>query len=536
MSGIILLILAVIFYIMAYFIYGRYLGHKFSIRNITATPAHIYNDGFDYIPTSSFVVFGHHFSSIAGVGPIIGPIIALGFGWLPVYIWVLLGAVFIGGVHDISALMMSIRSSGQSIAQILEKQLGLPLKKVFLILSWITIVLVIAVFINVISQTFIQEPVSMSSSCFIMTMALGFGVLNKYCRIPLLLNILVAVLCIIGSIYLGYLFPFTLGINHIKVLLLLYIWLAACLPIWVLLQPRDYLNSFLLYFMMIGGVLGICFSGGFTLNITSFTGFQIEKLGFFFPALFITVACGAISGFHSWVASGTTSKQLNRESDAKIISYGGMLLEGFLAIMVVIAVGSLDFDRFSSLYSSNSFVSAFSEGLGGLIANIPFCASHTAAIISLISLTVSAFALTTLDTSARLGRLALEEICEGKKNKFINKYTLTSITVISAGFLCFSGSSTTIWPVFGTANQLMACITLLVAAVWLSSNHKNVLFLQIPAIFMLCVTLTSLAFLIWYKYEQQNYLLVSISGFLLMVLLYFSWTALSKLFIKKKLP
>ena len=406
--GIFLLFIAISVFLTAYKVYGNFLGSELQIDDNNSTPSHQQEDGIDYAPSKKPVLFGHHFASIAGVGPIVGPILAVAFGWIPVYLWIIVGAVFLGGVHDYASMVASIRHKGKTMGAIIEKYIGTTGKILFLIFTWATLILVIAVFGIIIANTFESIPSAGSSSIFFIAAAIIFGLLlNKY-NLTLWIATLIGIVLLGVSVLLGQIFPLVLSKEIWIVILFVYVFIASVVPVWMLLQPRDYLNSFFLYAILLGGLIGVFFSNP-SLSMPVFTSFYVEKLGLIFPVLFITVACGAISGFHSIVSSGTTSKQLNKESDAKFIGYGGMLLEGILAIIAMLSVSTLSMTDYISILDSEGPVSAFSTGVANFIGNIPLLNFEFESTKSFIALGVAAFALTTLDTSTRLARYTFQE-------------------------------------------------------------------------------------------------------------------------------
>ncbi len=340
MNGIELILIALVMFIAAYKLYGGFLTKRLDVNNSKETPAHTMSDGVDYYPAKAPVLLGHHFASIAGAGPIVGPVIAAGFGWMPVYLWIVFGSIFIGGVHDYASIVASVRHQSKSIGFIIQSYIGISGKKLFLIFAWATLVLVIAVFTIIVADTFTHIPSAGTSSILFMILAVFFGIAIYRLKIPLWIATLVGVTLLFLSIPAGNLFPIQLSALTWQLILFGYIFIASTVPVWILLQPRDYLNSFFLYALMIGGVVGVLFAAP-EINIPAFSSFSLDKVGYLFPALFVTVACGAISGFHSIVGSGTTAKQLNKETDGRIVGYGGMLIEGMLAVLSLIAVASM---------------------------------------------------------------------------------------------------------------------------------------------------------------------------------------------------
>lgn len=524
MNGIELVIIALVMYAVAYKLYGGFLTKRLEVNNNKETPSHTMYDGVDYCPAKPPVLLGHHFASIAGAGPIVGPVIAAGFGWIPVYLWVVFGAIFIGGVHDYSSIVASVRHQSKSIGYIIQTYIGVSGKKLFLIFAWATLVLVIAVFTIIVADTFTHIPSAGTSSMLFMLLAVLFGLAIYRLKVPLWAATIVGVILLFLSIPAGNLFPIQLDAFTWQLILFAYIFIASTVPVWILLQPRDYLNSFFLYALMLGGLVGVFFAAP-TINIPAFNSFSLDKVGYLFPALFVTVACGAISGFHSIVGSGTTAKQLDKETDGRIVGYGGMLIEGLLAVLSLVAVASMVNKEFIDILTTKGPVPAFSLGVARFINAIPVVNISVATAQTFTALAVSAFALTSLDTATRLARFMFQEYFERKdsnKKSFItNRFISTAITVVFGAALTFSGQTMSIWPVFGSANQLLAALALLALTVWVANLKKGYLFVLIPMLFMFAVTLTALGMLIYTNFIATNYTLsvISILLFTLAVML-----------------
>ncbi|NWG29826.1 MAG: carbon starvation protein A [Ignavibacteriaceae bacterium] len=514
MNGIELIVIALVMYVAAYRLYGGFISKRLEVNNSRETPSHTMYDGVDYCPAKSPVLLGHHFASIAGAGPIVGPVIAAGFGWIPVYLWVVFGAIFIGGVHDYSSIVASVRHQSKSIGFIIQQYIGISGKKLFLIFAWATLILVIAVFTIIVADTFTHIPSAGTSSILFMILAVFFGIAIYRLKAPLWIATIVGVILLFLSIPAGNLFPLQLDALTWQLILFGYIFLASTVPVWILLQPRDYLNSFFLYALMIGGLVGVFFAAP-TINIPAFNSFSLDKVGYLFPALFVTVACGAISGFHSIVGSGTTAKQLDKETDGHIVGYGGMLIEGMLAVLSLIAVASMVNEEFINILTTKGPVPAFSLGVARFINAIPVINISVPLAQTFTALAVSAFALTSLDTATRLARFMFQEYFEDKekneKSLVTNRYVSTAITVAFGAALTFSGQTMSIWPVFGSANQLLAALALLALTVWVANLKKGFLFVLIPMIFMFAVTLTALGMLIYTNFIATNYTLAVIS-------------------------
>jgi carbon starvation protein len=526
MNGSGLIILAIIFYLTAYKFYGNFITRKLKINSNNETPSHTMYDGVDYVPAKTPVLLGHHFASIAGAGPIVGPVIAAGFGWLPVYIWAILGSVFIGGVHDYTSIIASVRHQSKSIGYVIEKYIGISGKKLFLLFAWATLILVIAVFTIIVSNTFANIPSAGTSSILFMVLAIIFGLAIYRLKVPLWIASIFGIILLFLCIPAGQAFPLQLSSFEWQLILFGYIFIASVTPVWILLQPRDYLNSYFLYALILGGIIGLFFFSP-NLNMPAFATFSLDKVGYLFPALFVTVACGAVSGFHSIVASGTTAKQLNKETDGKLIGYGGMLIEGVLAVLSLVAVASLSNSQYLDILNNKGPVTAFSMGVASFIESIPLLSISVPTATTFVALAVAAFALTSLDTATRLARYSFAEffeISETKEQSFLvkNRYASTAITVGVGAALTLSGQSMTIWPVFGSANQLLAALALLAITVWIANQKQNYLFTLIPMLFMFSITLTALVMLFYQNiFVNVNYVLAffSIVLFLLAILL-----------------
>ncbi len=518
MNAVVLISIALVATVAAYFTWGSYVARIFGLDNSRPTPAHTLRDGVDYEPAAAPVVVGHHFASIAGAGPIVGPIYAVVFGWLPAFLWIVIGAIFIGAVHDFGSLTASIRHGGNSIGELIEKYVGLSGKRLFIVFAFSALILVVAVFTDVVTKTFVASPQVASCSLFFMIVAIAFGVLLRRFKLPLFPATVIGVGALFGCLMLGGALPIELPTSAWMCVVLAYVFIAAVSPVWVLLQPRDYLNSFLLYMMMAAAIVGIFVSAP-ALELDSFTAFRHESAGPMFPILFVTVACGSISGFHSLVASGTTSKQLDKESDAKLVGYGSMLLEAVLAVVALIAAAMLTTGEYSAIMAERGPIAVFSSGVGGFMASLGIARDHA---VTFVSLTVSAFALTSLDTCTRLARFLFQEFFDSastpvdRKNVLAtNRFIGTSVVVLLGALLVFSGSSTEIWPVFGAANQLLAALALLAVAVWLARSRMPNAFAVIPMVAMFCITLTALGRLMLKNAQAQNWTLAIASCVLL---------------------
>ena len=526
MNGVLVLVAGIAILVIAYLTYGKWLAKQWGIDPSRETPSHTEEDGVDYVPAKAPVLMGHHFSSIAGAGPINGPIQAAVFGWVPVFLWVLIGGIFFGAVHDFGALFASIRNKGQSIGEVIADAMGSKAKKLFIIFSYLTLILVVAAFASIVANTFMatyteegavdyaastaNATTAMISILFIV-IAVAFGFLVYRRNAGLAVSTVIGVAAIVACMVIGLKWhPLYLSNKVWMIIVGIYILAASVAPVWILLQPRDYLSSFLLYFMMLVAVVGIIgcgLTGGAQMDIPAFTGFKDTlaptgaSLGYMFPALFVTIACGAISGFHSLVGSGTTAKQLNNEKDAQPIAYGGMLIECALAIISLCAVGYI-----WANYASGETVTptvVFATGISKMLGTIPGLGGTEKIAYTLLVLTVSVFCLTSLDTATRLARYMFQEFwlepgetykdVTGYKKTLTNPFVATLITVVLGIGLGLTGYAN-IWPLFGAANQLLAALGLLAVAAWLGKAGKNNKMFLFPMAFMLVVTITSLCF------------------------------------------
>ena len=524
MNSLVLLLICIAILACGYIFYGGWLCKQWGVgESKEPTPAHALEDGVDYVPAKAPVLMGHHFSSIAGAGPITGPIGAAMFGWLPVTLWVLIGGIFFGGVHDFGALFASVRHKGQSIGEVISANMSRRAKRLFIIFSYLTLILVVAAFASIVASTFgavvdesgaidvaasgTQASVAMVSILFIL-IAIVFGFCVYRRNVPMGIASIIGIVAIVVIMAVGMNFhPIYLTTKTWMIIVGIYIAIASVTPVWILLQPRDYLSSFLLYAMMAVALVGIIVShapmGGAD-GLPMVTSFAVDNgngMQYMFPVLFTTVACGAISGFHSLVSSGTTSKQLDKETDAKPIAYGGMLLECVLAVITVCAI------NFAYKYNAANPDTALTGAtaiFGGGIAQMyaAFGPGVVKTLRTLLVLTYSAFCLTSLDTATRLARFMFQEfwlepgqtpkdITEGWKKVMVNPYFATILTVVLGVILGMTGYGK-IWGLFGAANQLLAGIGLLAVATWLGNAGKNNKMFLAPMAFMIVVTICSL--------------------------------------------
>lgn len=510
MNGILMMIIALVVLGGAYLLYGRYLQNKWGIDPNAKTPAYELEDGVDYVPADTNVVFGHQFASIAGAGPINGPIQAAIFGWVPVLLWILIGGVFFGAVQDFAAMYASVKNKGRTIGYIIEEYIGKLGKKLFLLFCWLFCILVIAAFADVVAGTFngfavddagvvtstiaANGAVATTSILFILE-AVALGFILKYAKLNKWVNTGIAIVMLVAAIAIGLNFPIYLSRSTWHLIVFAYILIACVTPVWALLQPRDYLNSYLLIFMIVGAVIGVFVSNP-SCNLSAFNGFNVNGQ-YLFPILFVTIACGAVSGFHSLVSSGTASKQIKNEKNMLPVSYGAMLMESMLAVIALIAVAS-----FADGEAAAQGLTTQPQIFAGAIANfLTVIGLPYQLVFTLITLAVSAFALTSLDSVARVARLSFQEFFIDEdtdmehlspfKKVVTNAWFATIITLVLAFMLAKVGYAE-IWPLFGSANQLLSVLALVACAVFLKKTKRQGAMLWIPMFFMMAVTFTAL--------------------------------------------
>ena len=540
MTALLIIIAAVILLIAGYVFYGSWLARQWGIDPTRKTPAYEKEDGVDDCAAKPAVLRGHHFSSIAGAGPINGPIMAAVFGWVPVFLWCIIGGIFFGGLQDFGSLFASIRHDGKSVGEIIKDSMGSKAKKLFIIFALLVLILVIASFVNVVASTFLtavptaeqiaegavmpktfgfvtkadgltgNQTTAMISILFII-LAVVYGFVTNKCGVKTLPATIAGIIGIVLIVMLGLNVGFAMTRTAWIVFIGLYIAIASLIPVWIMLQPRDYLSSFLLYAMMLIAIAGIvicAFTGSarnVAFNLPAFTGWK-QVTGPIFPALFITVACGACSGFHSLISTGTSSKQLDNEKNAKAIGYGSMLIESALGIISLIAIGMVS-AKFLTQNPENGMwafkgspATAFGSGIALMFAEEGSVGYET--VKALLTLAVSVFALTSLDSATRLSRFMFSELflkdgeaswkdASGIRKVLANPFFSTAVMVI-IGCVLGGLSLTAIWGLFGAANQLLAGIALMAVAAWLGQVGKNNKMFFIPMIFMLAATLTSL--------------------------------------------
>ena len=544
MNGAVLLLIASAAFLAGYFIYAKLIERKLGVDPSIPTPAHTKKDGVDFIPAHPTVLFGHHFAAIAGAGPIVGPVLAAEFGWASVALWIILGCIFIGAAHDMISLFLSVRHGGESIGSVIGTILGKPGKILFLLFSWSALVLVVSEFNRQIAGTFVADPAIATASLLFIAEAIVFGLCVNKWKMSVLWTSVVFVPVMFAFVWIGNLYPLDLTkwgfapetVRMIwTIVLLVYCFFASTCPVWILLQPRDYLNAYLLYAMMGLGFLGV-FIAHPTLQLDAFTGLVGEgRFGeqLLFPLLFVTVACGACSGFHALVASGTSAKQLDNERGVRPIAYGGMLLEGVLAIIALIGVAGAyaSQQEYVTAIKGMEPVQMFASTVAGMCVKLfsalglePATGKRIAESFMLLS--VSAFLMTSVDAGTRLARFSWQELV-GKpdekaghaKKVAYNMYFGTLVVVGLAAGLLLGAPETAkqLWTIFASANQLLAALTLLSATLWFVKNKKSAWMTGVPMVFMLSVSSIALGMLCWKSFsgEKLDFVKGGATGFLL---------------------
>ncbi len=515
MNGLLLLGLSALILVVAYLFYGRYLVKTWGIDPKATTPAVAKEDGTDFVPTNKWSVFAHQFSSIAGAGPVTGPVMAMMFGWLPAFLWVIIGGVFFGAVQDFGALYASVKTEGKSMGQIIEKYIGRKGKKLFFLFCWIFTLIVIAAFADMVAGTFngisadgaklAPNASAASISILYVFVAMAFGLFLKKVKLEGLPKVILGIALIVVMLALGIMFPVYATKTTWIYVVFVYIFFASVTPMWLLKTPRDYLTTFLFIGMIVAAVIGVFVSNP-TITTPAFVGFKSASGSYIFPTLFVTIACGAVSGFHSLVSSETSSKLVENEKDMLQVGYGSMLLESLLAILVIVIVGALPNLKASGVLDSTLANMAladtatpftkFSAGVTGLVAQLGLPQSWGLCIMTMF---VSALALTSLDAVARISRMSFQEFFEVEEGQepsglvkvLTNKYVSTIISLV-CGYLLSLGGYVNIWPLFGSANQLLAAMVLISLAVFLKVTGRKGFMLYIPMVLMFIVTMTAL--------------------------------------------
>ena len=509
MNTLVIVLVAAVVLIAAYTLYGRWLANKWGIDPKAKTPAVKCNDGKDFVPTNGWTVFSHQCSSIAGAGPVTGAIQAAAFGWLPVLLWVLIGGVFFGAVTDFGALYASVKNEGKSMGMLIEKYIGKLGRKLFLLFCWLFCLIVIAAFADMVAGTFnaytvVDGAAQLSDaaqtngaagmvSIMFMVFAVVMGLIQKKWNLTGWKEAVLGIVCILASFAVGMNCPLIFGKATWSYITFIYIFFAAVLPMWLLKQPRDYMTTFMFICMIAGAVVGLLVAHP-TMNLPVFTGFTNEKLGTMFPILFVTVACGAVSGFHSLVSSGTSSKTVSNEKDMLKVGYGAMILESLLAVIALCVAGAAA--AADGTPADGTPFQIFSRGVASFFVGFGLD-QHFASVF--MTMCVSALALTSLDAVARIGRMSFQELfsvddmehAEGWRKLLCNVYFSTIITLVF-GFILTKIGYANIWPLFGSANQLLSALVLATLCVFLKVTGRSNKMIFPPLIIMLCVTFTAL--------------------------------------------
>ena len=509
MNTLVIVLIAAVCLVGAYLLYGRWLAKTWGIDRNAKTPAVLKEDGKDYVPTNGWTVFSHQFSSIAGAGPVTGAIQAAAFGWLPVLLWVLIGGIFFGAVTDFGALYASVKNEGKSMGLLIEKYIGKLGRKLFLLFCWLFTLLVIAAFADMVAGTFnaytVTDGVSALSpaattngaagmiSILFMLFAMVFGVLQKRFKLSGAKEAIVGLVCTVAALGLGMLMPITLGKDAWTYITFIYIFFAAVMPMWLMKQPRDYMTTFMFIGMIAGAVVGLLVAHP-SMNLPVFTGFHNEKMGDLFPILFVTVACGAVSGFHSLVSSGTSSKTISNEGDMLKVGYGAMVLESLLAVLALCVAGAAA--AADGTPAAGTPFQVFSNGVAGFFEmfGLPVYVAQC-----FMTMCVSALALTSLDAVARIGRMSFQELFSvddmahaAPWRKLLCNTYFSTIVTLAFGFVLTRIGYANIWPLFGSANQLLSALVLVTLCVFLKVTGRSNKMLFPPLIIMLCVTFTAL--------------------------------------------
>ena len=509
MNTLVIVLIAAVCLFAGYTLYGRWLANKWGIDPKAKTPAVAMEDGQDYVPTDGWTVFAHQFSSIAGAGPVTGAIQAAAFGWLPVLLWVIIGGIFFGAVTDFGALYASVKNEGKSMGLLIEKYIGKTGRKLFLLFCWLFTLIVIAAFADMVAGTFnaytVKDGVTELSaaaqtngaagsiSLLFIVFAMVFGVMQKHLHLTGWKETVAGLACTVAALAIGMAFPLVAGKDTWSYLTFAYIFMAAVMPMWLLMQPRDYMTTFMLLGMIIGAVVGVIVAHP-SMQLNAFSGFNVGGSSLF-PTLFVTIACGAVSGFHSLVSSGTSSKTISSEKDMPMVGYGAMVVESLLGIVSLVVVGAV---AVNGTKPDGTPFSIFSSGVAGFLEKLGVPVTVATVFMTMC---VSALALTSLDSVARIGRMSFQELFYGDSTDpatmtpvqrvLTNKYFATVITLFF-GYLLTLGGYSNVWPLFGSANQLLAALVLIALAVFLKTTGRTGWTLYIPMFVMLAVTFTAL--------------------------------------------
>ena len=515
MNGLVIVLIGIVCLGAGYLLYGRWLANKWGLDPKAKTPAFTHEDGEDYVPSSKFTVFSHQFSSIAGAGPVTGPILASVFGWVPVLLWLIVGGLFFGAVQDFGALYASVKNEGKSMGMIIEKYIGKFGRKIFLLFCWLFTLLVIAAFTDMVAGTFVAKGVegmtektanadasAASISMLFIVVAIIFGLVQKSIakagkKMNEWVKAIVAIVLLVAMFAVGMALPIYATKSAWIYIIMAYLFLASVMPMWLLMQPRDYMTTFMLLGMIIGAVLGVVVAHP-SMNLNAFNGFTLgsgASKQMLFPTLFVTIACGAVSGFHSLVSSGTSSKTISNEKDMPMVGYGAMVVESLLGIVALVVVGAV---AVNGTKPAGTPFAIFSTGVAGFLEKLGVPV-HVATVF--MTMCVSALALTSLDSVARIGRMSFQELFYGDSTDpatmtpvqrvLTNKYFATVITLFF-GYLLTLGGYNNVWPLFGSANQLLAAMVLIAIAVFLKTTGRTGWTLYAPMFIMLAVTFTAL--------------------------------------------
>ena len=507
MNGLVIVLIGIVVLFAGYLFYGRWLAKKWGLDPKAETPAVKYEDGEDYVPSSKFTVFSHQFSSIAGAGPVTGPILASVFGWVPVLLWLLIGGLFFGAVQDFGALYASVKNEGKSMGMIIEKYIGKAGRKLFMLFCWLFTLLVIAAFTDMVAGTFVGKGVAdmaketsyanasaASISMLFIVAAIVFGVIQKHVKnMNEGVRAVIAIALLVGMFALGMHLPWYATKTAWIYIVMAYLFLASVMPMWLLMQPRDYMTTFMLLGMIVGAVVGVVVAHP-TMQLNAYNGFNVGG-NYLFPTLFVTIACGAVSGFHSLVSSGTSSKTIRNEKDMPMVGYGAMVVESLLGIIALVVVGAV---AVNGTKPDGTPFAIFSSGVAGFLEKLGLPVQLATVFMTMC---VSALALTSLDSVARIGRMSFQELFLGDTTDtskmpvwqkiLTNKYFATVVTLFF-GYLLTLGGYTNVWPLFGSANQLLAALVLIALAVFLKTTGRTGWTLYAPMFIMLCVTFTAL--------------------------------------------
>ena len=507
MNGLVIVLIAIVVLGAGYLLYGRWLANKWGLDSKAKTPAYTHEDGQDYVPSSKLTVFAHQFSSIAGAGPVTGPILASVFGWVPVLLWLLIGGLFFGAVQDFGALYASVKNEGKSMGMIIEKYIGRTGRKLFMLFCWLFTLLVMAAFTDMVAGTFVGKGVegmtkatgyansaAASISMLFIVVAIIFGLIQKKVgKMKEWVRAVVAIALLVVMFIIGMKLPMYATKSTWIYIVMAYLFLASVMPMWLLMEPRDYMTTFMLLGMIIGAVVGVIAEHP-TMKLNAFSGFNVDG-SYLFPTLFVTIACGAVSGFHSLVSSGTSSKTISNEKDMPMVGYGAMVVESLLGVIALVVVGAV---AVNGTKPEGTPFSIFSTGVAGFFEKFGIPVQVATVFMTMC---VSALALTSLDSVARIGRMSFQELFYGDttdtskmpgwQKVLTNKYFATIITLFF-GYLLTLGGYNNIWPLFGSANQLLAALVLIALAVFLKTTGRTGWTLYIPMFVMLAVTFTAL--------------------------------------------